>query len=138
MTLEQPLDNGRKNFEHLAFSELMGPERASLELKIERTSAREFITERIEAALSEAEIDPAIGNLSDRHKVIALIDNPYVCYLKNIYDAINPGASLSESQKRFTDSLIAVEVDILNGTTDEWEHAAKVAIYINSCGLDVK
>jgi hypothetical protein len=29
-------------------------------------------------------------------------------------------------------------VDILNGTTDEWEHAAKVATYINSCSLDLK
>jgi hypothetical protein len=116
----------------------MGPDRASLELQIERTSAREFIAERIEAAISEAEIDPDIGNLSDRHKVIALIDNRYVSYLKNIYDAINSNASLSASQKHFTDSLIAVEVDILEGTTDEWEHAAKVATYINSCGLDVK
>ena len=101
MTLEQPLDNGRKNLEHLAFSELMGPDRASLERQIERTSAREFIAERIERAISEAEIDPDNETLSDRHKVINLIDNPYVCYLKNIYDAINPGASLSIKQPSF-------------------------------------
>jgi hypothetical protein len=138
MTLEQPLDIGRKNLEQLALSELMGPDRASLELSIERTSAREFIAERIEQAISEAEIDSGNENLNDRHKVIALIDNPYVRYLKNIYDAINPNASLSASQKYFTDNLISVEVDILNGTTDEWEHAAKVATYINSCRLDLK
>jgi hypothetical protein len=119
--------------EQQALERLLGPSTADFFPRAEHTQAQDFIAEKIQRAIAALHQDLAEKDIADADKILEILDDSYVTYLRCIHEAINSNALLSPSQMYFLDNLISVEEEIVSNEIDKWEHAAKVATYINSC-----
>lgn len=119
--------------EQQAFERLFGPSTADFFPRVEHTQAQAFIAEKIQQAISQLHQYLAEKDIADAKKILEILDDSYVNYLKCVHEAINSNALLSPSQMYFLDNLMDVEDEIAGNEINAWEHAAKVATYINSC-----
>lgn len=83
-----------------------------------------------EGILSEKAEHP----LSEQRLFTRLADDPWLGYIALVHNAINSDAKLSPTQQHSLANLMDVEIEIRDHRYNAWEHAAKVATYINSCG----
>lgn len=140
---EETARNARVEAE--VFNDLVQP--GVLGLSPESRPARDLIAEKLRKEISEVRqsglypclpegilSEKADHPLSKQRLSTRLADDPWLCYIALVHDAINSDAKLSPTQQHFLANLMDVEIQIRDHRYDAWEHAAKVATYINSCG----
>lgn len=125
------------------FHELVQP--GVLGLSPESRPARDLIAEKLRSEISAVRESGLWrlpeGTLSEKADDLVskqgyrtrLAEDPWLCYIALVHDAINSDAKLSPKQQAFLTSLMDVETQIRDLRCNAWEHAAMVATYINSC-----
>ncbi len=126
-----------QDIEVAVFSELTSPN--SLRTGVEAIAAKEFIAKKIKQAIGLHTQENFDNSCDEESFIVDTVDNPYLRFLRDLYDAANTDALLSSSQQRFVNSLLGID-DIIQdthenhvGTLDFYQHLAVVATYINTC-----